>query len=99
MLAVSETVIPGNKSIERSWAPLWSLYRAEYNPKTRRASRSLLWNLWRRDAQPGEARHSFLFGAVRTRRDVDGVHWRFLWQSFPKPKAPEPTPAVPEKKP
>lgn len=99
MLAVSETVIPGNKSIERSWAPLWSLYRAEFNPKTRRESQSLLWNLWRRDAQPGEARNSFLFGAVRTRRDTAGVHWRFLWRSFPKPKAPAVTPTAPEKKP
>jgi hypothetical protein len=37
----------GNRGIERNWSPLWSLWRAELNPKTGASSQSLLWNLYR----------------------------------------------------
>ncbi len=87
-LAISEPIIPGNKSIDRNWSPLWSLYRAEKNPKTKHSSQSLLWNLWRRDARETEIRNSFFFGLIRTRREpgTEGLHWRFLWRSFPPAK-------------
>jgi hypothetical protein len=98
VLAVSEPVIAGNQSIDRSWAPLWSLYRAEFNPKTGRSSQSLLWNLWRRDAARDSSHQSFLFGLIRTRRDADHLHWRFLWTRFAtpaSPSSPASRPAVP----
>ena len=81
-LSIMEPLVPNNKSIERSWAPLWSLYRREMNPKTAATSDSLLWNLWRRDVRGDERRSSILFGLVRTRKDAAGEHWRFLGFPF-----------------
>lgn len=83
VLAAAEPLVPNNKSIERSWAPLWSLYRHERNPKTAQTSDSLLWNLWRRDVSPDERRTSVLFGLIRTRKDATGRHWRWLGFPFP----------------
>ncbi len=48
VLAPIEPAVPDNRGIERNWSPLWSLWRAENNPKTGAASQSLLWNLYRR---------------------------------------------------
>jgi hypothetical protein len=90
VLAIAEPVIPDNKSIARSWSPLWSLYRAEKDPKTGASSRSLLWNLWRRDETKDTVRTSSFFGVVRTRRTADGTSWRYFWRPFadePKPSA------------
>lgn len=82
VLAITEPIIPDNRGIERSWEPLWTLYRAEKNPKTGAASQSLLWNLWRRDALKDATRQSFFFGLVRTRNEPAGLHWRFFWMPF-----------------
>ena len=43
----SKPFLPNNKSMDRDWSPLWSLWRAENNPKTGASSQSLLWNLYR----------------------------------------------------
>jgi len=61
-LALLEPVLPGNRGIERNWSPLWSLWRAEDNPKTGASSRSLLWNLYRSDKTPESKKISLLFG-------------------------------------
>lgn len=80
ILAPVEPVLPHNKSIERLYAPLWSLYRAESDPKTERASQSLLWNFWRRDIFPERKRTSFLFGAIKTEKSGPRRRWRFFWR-------------------
>lgn len=82
VLAISEPVIPDNGAIERNWEPLWTLFRADKNPKTGASSQSLLWNLWRRDVAKNSERQSFFFGLVRTRRETAGQHWRFFWLPF-----------------
>ena len=62
ILALIEPVLPNNRGIERNWSPLWSLWRAENNPKTGASSRSLLWNLYRSDKTPDAKNFSLLFG-------------------------------------
>jgi len=62
ILAPVEASVPDNRGIERNWSPLWSLWRAEDNAQTGAASRSLLWNLYRRDTAPDRKKVSLLFG-------------------------------------
>jgi len=62
VLAPLEPVVPENSRIERNWSPLWSLWRAETNPKTGAASQSLLWNLYRQETAPAHKKVSLLFG-------------------------------------
>jgi hypothetical protein len=62
ILAPIEPVVPENSGIERNWSPLWSLWRAENNPKTGAGSQSLLWNLYRSDSTPDSKKISLLFG-------------------------------------
>ena len=62
VLALLEPFVPDNRGIERNWSPLWSFWRAEDNAKTGASSRSLLWNLYRRDVTPGGKKVSLLFG-------------------------------------
>jgi hypothetical protein len=95
-LAPLEPLVPNNKSIERSWAPVYSIYREEENPKTHTHSNSLVWNLWRRDVTPKERRSSLLFGLVRTRKDATGRHWRFFWGKFPPAVADSPLTTPPK---
>lgn len=70
--------MPGNKSIERLYSPLWSVWRSESDPGRGKASQSLLWNLWRRERAGAETRASALFGLVQTRRDGGGRSWKVL---------------------
>ncbi len=62
ILAPIEPAVPDNRGIERNWSPLWSLWRAESNPKTGAASQSLFWNLYRRETAPEHKKVSLLFG-------------------------------------
>lgn len=62
VFAPLESVLANNRGIERNWSPLWSLWRQEWNPKTGAESRSLLWNLYRRQTTPESKKCSLLFG-------------------------------------
>lgn len=64
--------------LERNWAPLWALWRDEWNPATGAESQSLLWNLYRREARPGVTKGSLLFGLVQYQSDSAGRRWRWL---------------------
>lgn len=85
-LAPLEPLLPGNKSIERLYSPLWSIYRSESDPKTGRASQSVLWNLWRREVSAEKRRTSVLFGLVRTEKSDAGRKWRFFWRPMAAPR-------------
>ena len=89
---VGEPLVPGNKSIERNWSPVWSVFRHERNPRTGAESRSLLWNLWREDASPTNSHASFFFGIAKRDRDGDGVKWR--WFDWSRPATGEAPPAA-----
>lgn len=62
VLAPLEPLLPENRSVERNWSPLWSLWRAETNPRTGAQSRSLLWNLYRSERTRDSRKCSLLFG-------------------------------------
>lgn len=79
ILAPLEPLVPNNKSIERNWSPLWSLWRAERNASTGASSQSLLWNLYRRDERDGGKKCSLLFGLVQHHSTPDGSRWRWFW--------------------
>lgn len=84
ILAPIEPLLPNNKSIERLYSPMVSIWRNEANPKEHTASQSLLWNTWRRDVSPEKTRTSTLFGLIRTERSATGRKWRFLGMPFPR---------------
>lgn len=78
-LSIIEPLVPNNKSIERNYSPLWSLWRYEENPKNGTVSQSLLWNLWRRDRRPESTKQSFFFGLVRSEKTAAGKKWRLFY--------------------
>jgi hypothetical protein len=79
VLAVFEPWMAGSHKIERDYSPLWSLWRAERNPRTEAASQSLLWNLYRRDATPRETKVSALFGLFQYRTGAEGSRLRLFY--------------------
>ena len=89
VLALAEPFTPDNRGVERNWSPLWSLWRAEDNPLTGASSRSLLWNLYRRETAPAHKKVSLLFGLFQYQ--LDGESSRT--QGFYFPRAAEKTAA------
>ena len=79
IIALTEPFLPNSKSMDRDWSPLWSVWRAEHNPKTGASSQSLLWNLYRHQATPRSRRTSMLFGLFQSRRDAEGSHVRLCY--------------------
>ncbi len=82
ILAPVETALPNNRGVERNWAPLWSLWRAEDNPTTGASSQSLLWNLYRREATRDAKKGWLLFGLFRYESDAKEKESRVrgLWR-------------------
>ncbi len=79
IFAPVEPALPENRGIERNWSPLWSLWRAEDNPKTGASSRSLIWNLYRRDTTPASKKCSLLFGLFQYQSDANGKKMRVFF--------------------
>jgi len=71
-LALIEAVLPGSHKIERDYSHIWSLWRAEKNPRRDASSQSLLWNLYRRDVTPEHKRVSLLFGLYQHEKSAQG---------------------------
>ncbi len=71
ILALVESALPNNRGVERNWAPLWSLWRSENNPRAGAASQSLLWNLYRRETTPVSKKCSLLFGFFQYQSDSE----------------------------
>ena len=71
ILALIEPVLPDNPGIEHNWSPLWSVWRAENNPKTGASSRSLLWNLYRSNTTPDSKKISLLFGLFQYQSEAE----------------------------
>jgi hypothetical protein len=87
IFAPVEPAVPNNRGIERNWSPLWSVWRAEDNPKTGAASRSLLWNLYRRDTTTDSKKCSFLFGLFQSQATPEGKTTRLFYMTISKPKS------------
>jgi hypothetical protein len=71
--------VPENPGVERNWSPLWSLWRAETNPKAGAASQSLLWNLYRRETAPAHKKVSLLFGLFQYQCDGDSKRTKLFY--------------------
>jgi hypothetical protein len=78
LFAPLEPLIPNNKSIERNWSPLWSVWRAESNATTHAQSHSLLWNLYRKDTTPDSKNVSLLFGLFQYDSTPEATRWRLF---------------------
>jgi len=79
ILAPVEPALPNNRGVERNWSPLWSLWRAEDNPKTGAGSRSLLWNLYRSDTTPDSKKCSLLFGLFQYQSNAETKGFRLFF--------------------
>lgn len=88
ILSLIEPMLPGNKSVERNWSPVWSVWRAEKNARTGASSQSLLWNLWRREQTAGAKKISLLFGLFQYQSSGAGGHWRVFYRPVHSREAP-----------
>jgi hypothetical protein len=89
VLALLEPFAAGSHKIERDYSPLWSLWRAEQNPKTGAASQSLLWNLYRRDTTPASRKVSLLFGLFQYQSSPAGQQTKLFFIPVSKSRAGE----------
>lgn len=94
VLAPLEPYLSNNKSIERNYSPVWSLWRAEQNPKTGAASQSLLWNLYRRETTPASRKCSFLFGLFQSQSGPAGSRLRLFYLPVSKRNGAPPSSAA-----
>jgi len=79
LLAPLEPLLPNNKSIERNYSPIWSIWRSEKNAKTGAAGQSFLWNLYRRDTTPETRKCSLLFGLFQYQSGLEGKRLRMFY--------------------
>ena len=87
VFAPFEPGVPNNRGIENNWSPLWSIFRSEDNLQTGAASRSILWNLYRRDSAPGSKKVSLLFGLFQYQSDWETRHTRLFYVPVSKSSA------------
>ena len=89
ILAPLEPILPNNKSIERNYSPLWSLWRDEKNAETGKRSQSLLWNLYRRETKPNNNKTTMLFGLIQRSSSPERTRWRLFFIPFGKSSTKE----------
>lgn len=87
-LALLETFFPDSPGIERTWSPLWSVWRSERNAATGDNSQSCLWNLYRRDVSSGRKKISCFFGLYQYQRDANEKSLRLFYFPVMKRTAP-----------
>lgn len=78
-LALLESFLAENPTIENEYAPIYSLWRSERNPKTGATSQSLLWNLYRRQTTPNFRLISAFFGLCQTETSPAGTRLRLCY--------------------
>jgi hypothetical protein len=74
-----EPFLPNNPSVERDYSPVWSVWRAEWNPRTGAGSQSLLWNLYRRETTPQSKKCSLLLGLFQYQSGPEGKRLSLLY--------------------
>ncbi len=79
IFALLEPFLPTSKAVEREYSPVWSVWRSENNPRTSASSQSLLWNLYRHDAEPKSKKYSLLFGLFQYQSGAEGKRLRLLY--------------------
>ncbi|MBA4150415.1 MAG: hypothetical protein H0X66_20075 [Verrucomicrobia bacterium] len=78
VFSLLEPLLPNNKSIERNYSQLWSVWRSERNGKTGASSQSLLWNLYRRDVTQEKTKTSVLLGLFQREKMATGTDWKIF---------------------
>ena len=76
IFAPLEPLLPGNKSIERDYSPLWSIWRSERQAETGHSSQSFLWNLYRAQDSSESKKCSLLFGLFQYESSAESTQWR-----------------------
>lgn len=87
VFAPLEPAVPDNRGIERNWSPLWSLWRAENNPRAGASSHSLLWNLYRDEKAPLQKKVSLLFGLFQYQYDGKTKRTKLFYLTVSKTSA------------
>ncbi len=82
VLSILEPILPGNKSVERIYSPIYSLYREEHNAVNGDASRSILWNLYRSEKEGKVRRQRAFFGMFQREKYEDRTRWRIFFIPF-----------------
>ena len=82
VLALLDPFFGSNKSIERNYAPIYSLWRSEKNPKAGTGSESILWNLYRQDTSREFRKYSLLFGLFQYQSTPRDKRWRLFYIPF-----------------
>jgi hypothetical protein len=90
IFAPLEPILPFSPAIERNYSPVWSVWRAEKNPKTGATSQSLLWNLYRHERTPVSKKCSLLFGLFQYESGAEGKRMRLFYIPVVKTKAAAP---------
>ncbi len=85
-LSLVEPFVPNNKSVERNYSPLWSIWRSERNAKTQESSVSVFWNLYRQATKPSSTKRTFLFGLYQC--EGAGAHRTYRLFYVPLGKRP-----------
>ena len=81
-LAILESILPGNESVERNYSHAWSIWRSETNGSTGKSSQSLFWNLYRSEKTETNRRVSFLFGLFQYERKEANRRYRIFFIPF-----------------
>jgi hypothetical protein len=79
VLAILEPYAPGSHKFERDYSPIWSVWRAEKNPRTGASSQSLLWNLYRRQIAADRKQYSAFFGLYQYQSDSEEKRIRLFY--------------------
>ena len=87
VFAPLEPAVPNNRGVERNWSPLWSLWRAENNPRAGASSHSLLWNLYRDEQAPAHKKVSLLFGLFQYQCDGETKRTKLFYLTVSKTSA------------
>jgi hypothetical protein len=82
ILSILEPILPGNKSVERLYSPVYSLYREEHNGANGDQSKSFLWNLYRSERHGEIRRQRALFGLFQREKNADRTRWRIFFIPF-----------------
>ena len=87
VLALIEPFVPENPSVEREYAPIYSLWRSQDNAQTGASSQSLLWNLYRHESSPTSRKTSLFFGLWQSQSGPTGRRTKLFFIPLGKPPA------------
>jgi hypothetical protein len=91
VMAIVEPWLPNNTHVPRLFAPVYSFWRQEENPKTGMKTKSLLWNFYRQEVQAKPAlddasknivvakKVSFFFGMYQRETTLQGSKLRLFY--------------------